>query len=386
MKTPLTLATDSRLPVTLLSGFLGAGKTTLMNHLLHQKDGLRVAVIVNDMSELNIDAQWIAKENTYFKHSEERLVEMSNGCICCTLREDLLIEIAELARQKRFDYLLIESSGISEPLPVAETFTFEDEHGAALSEIARLDTLVTVVDATRFEADFNTFDELPDRNLGVDEDDNRAIVDLLVDQIEFANVILLNKIDGVSHEEKERITQFIQAMNPGAKVLATTHSHIDPKEILNTGYFEAMDIDHPDWLSGAAHAPETETYGINSFIYRAKKPFHPQRLFTYLEEGVPQLLRSKGIVWLASRYEVMGEWSQAGKMLNISPTGYWEDPLSQGMTELVMIGQHLDEAPLTAALDRCLLSEEEMATDPQTWQQFQDPLDPWVIDEPEDME
>lgn len=376
--------TDTRLPVTLLSGFLGAGKTTLMNHLLHQKDGLRVAVIVNDMSELNIDAQLIAKENTYLTQSEEKLVEMSNGCICCTLREDLLIEIAELARQKRFDYLLIESSGISEPLPVAETFTFADETGAALSDISRLDTLVTVVDASSFEANFNTLEELPDRQWGVDPEDERAIVDLLVDQIEFANVILLNKMDQVSQEMLQRMQRLIQQLNPQAKIVPTTHSKVDPHMILNTGAFETMDIEHPDWLSGEAHTPESETYGIESFVYRASKPFHPQRLFQYLEDGIPNLLRSKGIVWLASRPHVAGEWSQAGKLLNISPAGYWENPLQEAQTELVMIGQNLDQTQLTQDLDQCLLNETEMAAPLSQWEQYEDPLDPWDI--AEDME
>ncbi len=373
---------DTRLPVTLLSGFLGAGKTTLMNHLLHHDHGLRVAVIVNDMSEVNIDARLIEK-NTHFKQSEEKLVEMSNGCICCTLREDLLIEIANLAREGRFDYLLIESSGISEPLPVAETFTFMDEAGKSLSEVARLDTLVTVVDALRFDEDFNSLDELPDRNMGVDDTDDRSIVDLLVDQIEFANVVLLNKTDLVPEETTARIERLIQQLNPGARILRTTHSHVEPSKILNTGAFEVMDIDHPEWLSGDPHTPETETYGINHFVYRAKRPFHPDRLFGRVEKGIPGLLRSKGLIWLASRPDLAGDWSQAGQMVSVSPAGFWEDD-DAGQTELVMIGQHLDQEQLTCELDDCLLTDQEMQLSKEEWQTWEDPLEPWVFHEEHD--
>ena len=375
----ITKNKEERLPVTLLSGFLGAGKTTLMNHLLKHNHGLRVAVIVNDMSELNIDAELIKHQNAHFTESEERLVEMSNGCICCTLREDLLVEIANLAREKRFDYLLIESSGISEPLPVAETFTFTDEDGTSLSDLSRLDTLVTVVDALQFDNDFNTLEELPDRGLGVDEEDERAIVDLLVDQIEFANVILLNKSDLVSADNRARIEQLIRQLNPGAQVLHTVNSEIDPGLILGTGAFDVEDIHHPEWLSGNPHTPETETYGIDSFVYRARRPFHPERLFALLEAGIPQLLRSKGILWLASRPEVAAEWSQAGQMINLSPAGVWDVPREEGLIELVMIGQHLDQAELTEKLNACLLTDTEMALSLEQWQRWEDPLDPWEL-------
>ncbi|MCW3462637.1 GTP-binding protein [Chitinophaga nivalis] len=376
-----------KLPVTVLSGFLGAGKTSLLNHVLHNRENLRVAVIVNDMSEVNIDAQLVRNENTLHK-TEEKLVEMSNGCICCTLREDLLKEVAELAAARRFDYLLIESSGISEPVPVAQTFCYQDEdNGIDLSAVSRLDTMVTVVDAFNFLQDYGSDARLLDRDLTADYQDQRTIVNLLTDQIEFANVILLNKCDLVTPEEIGVLKAILKKLNATARIIATTNGRVPLREILHTGLFDfETTAQSAGWQAELEqeHTPETEAYGISSFVYRSRKPFHPERFWQYINDRWPAgVIRSKGLFWLASRPKLAVNWSQAGGSLRAERAGYWwcaiprhqwqmdeetHDLISQRWderfadryNELVIIGQAMNEPEIRQQLDSCLCTEPEI--------------------------
>ena len=393
-----------KLPVTVLSGFLGAGKTTVLTHVLNNREGKKVAVIVNDMSEINID-QSMVQNDVSLNHKEEKLVEMSNGCICCTLREDLLIEVTDLAKEGKFDYLLIESTGISEPLPVAETFTFADENGVSLSDVSTLDTMVTVVDAVNFLKDFNEAKYLQEVGESLGEEDERSVADLLVDQVEFADVLLISKTDLVSKEDLDKLKAVLRNLNTHAQVIPISNGKVGVDDILSTGLFDFERAQQaPGWLKElrGEHIPETEEYGISSFVYEARRPFYPKKFHDFLhsKDLSGKLIRSKGYFWLATRPQFAGTWNQAGGIAHHGFAGMfwkaipesrwpqekeslayikekWVEPFGDMRQELVFIGQGLEQEKITKLLDDCLLSESDLLLGKNHWAEFPDPFPDW---------
>ena len=393
-----------KLPVTVLSGFLGAGKTTVLKNLLNNRQGKKVAVIVNDMSEINIDESLI-KNDVSLNHKQEKLVEMSNGCNCCTLREDLLVEVADLAKEGKFDYLLIESTGISEPLPVAETFTFEDENGISLSDVSKLDTMVTVVDAVNFLKDYDEAKYLQEVGESLGEEDERSVADLLVDQVEFADVILISKTDLVKKEDIDKLTVILKTLNTNADIIPISNGEVELEKILNTGLFDFQRAQEaPGWLKEmrGEHIPETEEYGISSFVYEARRPFYPENFHNFLhsKDLSGKLIRSKGFFWLATRPMYAGNWSQAGGIAHHGFAGLfwkaipkerwpqdkesidfikqkWVEPFGDMRQELVFIGQGLDKNKIIELLDQCLLTDEDFLLGKKHWSTFADPFPSW---------